>query len=153
MNNINDNIYEDKLKSLKSGEGLISIEKYNILLDKLNKVEENFEKIQKENMELIKYKKLYLDSKEDVNNPINKINIRISDEDKKKENSNTNDEIDYYKKKCEELQTLLNVFKESFKNILSKLVIPKKEKGEIKQILKLFDFSKEETYIILGEKK
>ena len=47
---------------------------------------------------------------------------------KKKENSNTNDEIDYYKKKCEELQTLLNVFKESFKNILSKLVIPKKEK-------------------------
>ena len=153
LNNINDNIYEDKLKSLKSGEGLISIEKYNILLDKLNKVEENFEKIQKENMELIKYKKLYLDSKEDVNNPINKINIRISDEDKKKENSNTNDEIDYYKKKCEELQTLLNVFKESFKNILSKLVIPKKEKGEIKQILKLFDFSKEETFIILGEKK
>ena len=36
-------------------------------------------------MELIKYKKLYLDSKEDVNNPINKMNIRISDEDKKKE--------------------------------------------------------------------
>ena len=153
LNNINDNIFEDKLKTLKSGEGLISIEKYNILLDKLNKVEENFEKIQKENMELIKYKKLYLDSKEDANNPINKINIRISDEDKKKENSNTNDEIDYYKKKCEELQTLLNVFKESFKNILSKLVIPKKEKGEIKQILKLFDFSKEETFIILGEKK
>ena len=34
-----------------------------------------------------------------------------------------------------------------------KLVIPKKEKGEVKQILKLFEFSKEEQLIILGDKK
>ena len=48
---------------------------------------------------------------------------------------------------------LLNVFKEGVKNILTKLVIPKKDKGEIKQILKLFEFTKEETSIILGDKK
>ena len=57
------------------------------------------------------------------------------------------------KKKCEELQMLLNVLKEGIKDILMKLVIPKKEKGEVKQILKLFEFSKEEQLIILGDKK
>ena len=48
---------------------------------------------------------------------------------------------------------LLNVLKEGIKDILMKLVIPKKEKGEVKQILKLFEFSKEEQLIILGDKK
>ena len=59
---------------------------------------------------------LYLQSND--NNPINKINIENNDEKKKSENSNTNDEIDYYKKKCEEFQMLLNVLKEGIKNIL-----------------------------------
>ena len=100
----------------------------------------------------MKYKKLYLELND--NNPINKINIENNEEEKKKtDNSNTNDEIDYYKKKCEELQMLLNVLKEGIKNILMKLVIPKKEKGEVKQLLKLFEFSKEEQLVILGEKK
>ena len=127
------------------------MDKYNNLLQKLNTTEINFKKIQKENFELLKYKKLYLQSND--NNPINKINIENNDEKKKSENSNTNDEIDYYKKKCEELQMLLNVLKEGIKDILMKLVIPKKEKGEVKQILKLFEFSKEEQLIILGDKK
>ena len=137
---------------INSDENFIPIEKYNNLLQELNDAENNFEKIQKENIELLKYKKLYLESKDD--NPINKINVKNSEEDKKRiENSKSDDEIDYYKKKCEELQMLLNVLKEGIKNILMKITIPKKDKGEVKQILKLFEFSKEEQLIILGDKK
>ena len=146
------NVNDTNEEKLKQEENSIFIEKYNNLLQKLNTIEINFSKIQKENFELMKYKKLYLELND--NNPINKINIENNEEEKKKtDNSNTNDEIDYYKKKCEELQMLLNVLKEGIKNILMKLVIPKKEKGEVKQLLKLFEFSKEEQLVILGEKK
>ena len=146
------NVNDTNEERLKQEENSIFIEKYNNLLQKLNTIEINFSKIQKENFELMKYKKLYLELND--NNPINKINIENNEEEKKKtDNSNTNDEIDYYKKKCEELQMLLNVLKEGIKNILMKLVIPKKEKGEVKQLLKLFEFSKEEQLVILGEKK
>ena len=62
-------------QKLKAEENSIPIEKYNELLDKLNKFELNLEKLKKENSELIKYKKLYLESNED-NNPINNINIK-----------------------------------------------------------------------------
>ena len=148
-NSINNDI---NLEKLNSDENFIPLEKYNNILQELNEAENNFEKIQKENIELLKYKRLYLESKDD--NPINKINIENSEEDKKRiNNSNSDDEIDYYKKKCEELQTLLSVLKEVIKNILMKIAIPKKDKGEIKQILKLFEFSKEEQLIILGDKK
>ena len=147
----NFNFNDTNEEKFKKDENFIFIDKYNNLLQKLNTTEINFKKIQKENFELLKYKKLYLQSND--NNPINKINIENNDEKKKSENSNTNDEIDYYKKKCEELQMLLNVLKEGIKDILMKLVIPKKEKGEVKQILKLFEFSKEEQLIILGDKK
>ena len=147
----NFNFNDTNEEKFKKDENFIFIDKYNNLLQKLNTTEINFKKIQKENFELLKYKKLYLQSND--NNPINKINIENNDEKKKSENSNTNDEIDYYKKKCEELQMLLNVLKEGIKNILMKLVIPKKEKGEVKQLLKLFEFSKEEQLVILGEKK
>ena len=136
-------------KNKKFDESLIPIEKYNNLLEQLNKTEKNFEKIQKENGELIKYKKLYIKIKED-NNPIN-INEENSDEEKK--NENTNDEIDYYKKKFEEVQTLLNVLKEGIKKILMKVGVPKKDREEIKQLLKLCDFSNEETLMIFGDKK
>ena len=149
QNSTINNIDEDKSKS---EDNLIPIEKYNNLLQRLNRAETNFEMMQKENMELLKYKQLYLNSND--NNPINKIYMDNKNEDKKKgDDSITDDEIDYYKKKSEELQMLLNVLKEGIKNILMKLVIPKKEKGEIKQILKLFEFSKEEQSIILGDKK
>ena len=136
-------------KNKKFDESLIPIEKYNNLLEQLNKTEKNFEKIQKENGELIKYKKFYIKIKED-NNPIN-INEKNSDEEKK--NEDTNDEIDYYKKKFEEVQTLLNVLKEGIKKILMKINIPKKDREEIKQLLKLCDFSNEETLMIFGDKK
>ena len=137
---------------INSDENFIPIEKHNNLLQELNDEENNFEKIQKENIELLKYKKLYLESKDD--NPINKINVKNSEEDKKRiENSNSDDEIDYYKKKCEEFQMLLNVLKEGIKNILMKITIPKKDKGEVKQILKLFEFTKEEQLVILGDKR
>ena len=144
----NNDLKEGKIKS---EDNLIPIQKYDNLLQKLNKMEANFEKLQNENIELIKFKKMYFDLND--NNPINKINTEnLEDEKKKEDNSNTSDEIDYYKKKSEELQMLLSVLKEGIKNILKKVVIPKKEKGEIKQILKLFEFSKEETSRILGDK-
>ena len=47
----------------------------------------------------------------------------------------------------------LKILKDACKNILQRLTIPKKEKEEIKQILKLFDFTEEETLIIVGDKK
>ena len=144
-NSTSNDINEEKIKT---EENFIPIEKYNNILQKLNTSESIFEKIQKENIELMKYKKLYLELND--NNPINKINVKNSEEDKN--NSNSNDEIDFYKKKSEELQMLLSVLKEGIKNILMKLVIPKKEKGEIKQILKLFEFTKDETSFILGDK-
>ena len=143
---------KNKQKVSKSEEGLIPIEKYDNVLEELNEAENNIDKIQKENSELLQYKKMYLKITGD-NNPIN-INKEEYDEDKKKnENENTNDEIDYYKKKCEEFQTLLNVLKEGIKNILMKIVIPKKDREEIKQILKLCEFTNEETLKILGDKK
>ena len=43
--------------------------------------------------------------------------------------------------------------KRACKNILIRLNIPKKDKEEIKQILKLFEFTEEETLIIIGDKK
>ena len=149
IQNLNNN--DLKEGKIKSEDNLIPIQKYDNLLQKLNKMEANFEKLQNENIELIKFKKMYFDLND--NNPINKINIgNLEDEKKKEDNSNSSDEIDYYKKKSEELQMLLSVLKEGIKNILKKVVIPKKEKGEIKQILKLFEFSKEETSRILGDK-
>ena len=48
---------------------------------------------------------------------------------------------------------LLNVLKEGIKNIFMKITIPKKDRGEIKQILKLCEFTNEETMMILGDKK
>ena len=47
----------------------------------------------------------------------------------------------------------LKILKESCKNILIRLTIPKKDRDEIKQILKIFEFTDEETTIIIGEKK
>ena len=47
----------------------------------------------------------------------------------------------------------LKVLKEACKNILIRLTIPKKDKEEIKQILKIFEYSDEETLIIIGDKK
>ena len=47
----------------------------------------------------------------------------------------------------------LKILKDACKNILIRLTIPKKDREEIKQILKLFEFSEEETLIIIGEKK
>ena len=65
----------------------------------------------------------------------------------------TAEENDNYKLKYWNLEKKFNLFKESFKNILMKLKIPKKEKEEIKQVLRKIDFTEEEVLIILGDKK
>ena len=126
-----------------------------------------FNKTEKEHSNLLNNAKLDIDLNEN-NNPINNIPIinigkynnyiDKNNNGNKKINinanyTNSNDEIDYYKKKCDELQMLVNVLKEGIKNILMKLSIPKKAKDEIKQILKLFEFSNDETLFLLGEKK
>ena len=151
-------IRKDISRSQNNIESNIPIEKYNILLEKLNQMEENFVKLQKENIELRKYYKLYLE--QNNNNPINinNKNELINNNNKIESNKINNfslneEEDDYYKNKYNELEMKLKIMKEACKNILMRLSIPKKDKEEIKQILKLFEFSEEETLIIIGDKK
>ena len=154
-------------KNIKPGdEPSIPMEKFNALLEKLNHSEENFAKLQKENIELRKIQKLYLN--QNNNNQINiiqndnnsqEIENGLINSNRKNENkinninSNQSDEEDYYKNKYNELEMKIKILKDQIKNILMKLTIPKKYKEEIKQSLKLFDFSEEETLIIIGDKK
>ena len=154
-------------KNIKPGdEPSIPMEKFNALLEKLNHSEENFAKLQKENIELRKIQKLYLN--QNNNNQINiiqndnnsqEIENGVINSNRKNENkinninSNQSDEEDYYKNKYNELEMKIKILKDQIKNILMKLTIPKKYKEEIKQSLKLFDFSEEETLIIIGDKK
>lgn len=184
----------------KKNDNGIPIEKFNNLLEKLNQTEASFVKLQKENIELKKYQKLYFDQNNSNNNQINNIynknnknndlnyssdinkltfmesnldniyshnrlGLITNNEDDKKENKNKkkinnilnqdnqSDEDDYYRKKYNELEMKLKILKDACKNILIRLTIPKKDREEIKQILKLFEFSEEETLIIIGEKK
>ena len=120
--------------------------------------------MQKENIELKKNQKL---SSNDNNfNIINKENksefiIIDNNEDKKIkkinepfDKTNKSCESDYfYKNKYNELEMKLKILKEACQNILQRLTIPKKDREEIKQILKLFDFTEEEILNIIGEKK
>ena len=162
----NDNEYvisfkKDSLKNpknLKLNEPNIPINKFNSILEKLNQTEENFSKLQKENMELKKYQKLYL--QQNNNNPINMISKESNQSNEVNLNNNNKniytkacEEGDYYKNKYDELEMKLKIMKEACKNILIRLTIPKKDKEEIKQILKLFEFSDEETLIIIGDKR
>ena len=62
-------------------------------------------------------------------------------------------ELENYKMKYNELETKLKILKEACKNILIKLTIPKKEKEEIKQILKLFEFNDDEILLIIDKKR
>ena len=78
-----------------------------------------------------------------INNNINKNGQNEEDEE----------DIYYYRKKYNELEMKLKILKDACKNILIRLTIPKKDREEIKQILKIFEFSEEETSIILGDKK
>ena len=133
---------------------LIFLQHFNAILEKLNQTEENFAKLQKENLELKKYQKLYF--QENNNNPINMISqsneAKLINNNQKSSNKQ-DEEGDYYKNKYDELEVKLKIMKEACKNILIRLTIPKKDKEEIKQILKLFEFSEEETLIIIGDKK
>ena len=134
---INDNGYvisirKDSTRSQKNMESYIPIEKYNILLEKLSQTEENYGKLQKENVELRKYYKLYLQQND--NNPINinqeneneLINSNKKDKNNKINIINNNEEEDnYYKNKYDELEMKLKIMKEACKNIklLIRLII------------------------------
>ena len=174
--------FSSKDKSNKY-EQTIPIEKYNILLSKLSETEQLLEKIQKEYENLKKNQKFLnersrINTSSDINkansmgNNMNMINhergLGLIDNNNNgnnegNENLNNNiinsnisfksEEIEYYKNKYNELEIKLRILKDSCKKILTRLTIPKKEKGEIKQILKLFDYTEDEILIILGEKK
>jgi hypothetical protein len=72
---------EEKLKE-KENEG-VPLEKYNLILEKLNKTEIEFSKLQKENMELRKKKQFYLSQNNNIVNiiPNNDIDKEKSDND------------------------------------------------------------------------
>jgi hypothetical protein len=176
-NNLDEESLEEN-NEINDGE-YIPLEKYNNLLEKLNQTEKRFLQLQKENTELRQYKKLSSNEKIILNKNNNKESINSDDDNnnkintqnsmKLKENTNkfkinnnnfNNDyncsnisEEDYYKKKYNQLEMKLKVLRDACKNILIRLNIPKKDREEIKQILKIFEFTEEETLIILGEKK
>ena len=130
-------------------------------------------KLQQENSELKQYKEMHINQ----NNIIEIKKDEVSDCGKltfmannfsKSENGlglvnnnfnndrnslNQNEEIKYYKNKYNEIEMKLKIIKESFQNILMRVTIPKKDKKEIKQILKLCDFSEDEILVIVGDKK
>ena len=54
---------------------------------------------------------------------------------------------------CKNLENKIKIIKESFSNLLIKMNIPKKFKEEIKEILKLFDFTEGEILFIVDKKK
>ena len=165
--------YSSKDKKGSMDEQMIPIEKYNKLLEKLNETESRFMKLQQENSELKQYKEMHINQ----NNIIEIKKDEVSDCGKltfmannfsKSENGlglvnnnfnndrnslNQNEEIKYYKNKYNEIEMKLKIIKESFQNILMRVTIPKKDKKEIKQILKLCDFSEDEILVIVGDKK
>ena len=54
---------------------------------------------------------------------------------------------------CKNLENKIKILKESSSNLLIKMNIPKKYKEEIKEILKLFDFTEGEILFIVDKKK
>ena len=167
----------------KKNEG-VPLEKYSLILEKLNKTEYQFSKLQKENIELRKNQRFYLNQNNNIVNiipnsdidkeksdndnnciinfssDINKLTLmgnnfinNINDDGLGLLKNNQKEEIDNYKIKNKNLEKKLEICKEACKNILTKLKIPKKEKEEIKQILKYFDFTEEETLAIIDDKK
>jgi hypothetical protein len=151
--------YSSKDKKSSLDEQMIPIEKYSKLLEKLNQTETRFMKLQKENSELKQYKAMYnnqnnvIEIKKDETSDCGKLTF-MANNFSKSENGlglvnnnfninsiNQNEEVKYYKNKYNEIEMKLKIIKESFQNILMRVTIPKKDKKEIKQILKLCDFS------------
>ena len=139
----------------------IPIEKFNFILDKLNQTEAKLAKLQKGNLE---FRKSLIDSNNQLNkdktmsssvdkNKFNKNEINIFKSIKDSNNSFNEEENNYYKNQYNELKIKSNILKDGCKNILSKVNIPKKDKEEVKQILKLFEFKEEEILGIIGDKK
>ena len=166
--------YSSKDKKGSMDEQMIPIEKYNKLLEKLNETESRFMKLQQENSELKQYKEMHINQnniieiKKDEVSDCGKLTFMANNFSKSenglglvnnnfnidRNNSiNQNEEVKYYKNKYNEIEMKLKIIKESFQNILMRVTIPKKDKKEIKQILKLCDFSEDEILLIVGDKK
>jgi len=161
--------YSSKEKKSSFDEQMIPIDKYNKLLDKLNQTESRLKKLQQENSELKQYKTIHNggEIKKDEASDVGKLTFMANNFSKSdnglglvnnlnndKNNSlNQNEEVKYYMNKYNEIEMKLKIIKESFQNILMRVSIPKKDKKEIKQILKLCDFSEDEILIIVGDKK
>ena len=71
----------------------------------------------------------------------------------KNELENSKIEINRLKNVCKNLENKIKVLREASSNLLIKINIPKKYKEEIKEILKLFDFTESEILFIVDKKK
>ena len=194
------NNYEKKISETNSvGEFGVSIDKFNLVLNQLNDLEEKFRILQDENKKLrlslsdvnknknkiesitegsnnLGYDKNYViqikeeenDNKNNIiknNNIIN--NNENVDENESENFSETDTEISELKNELEntkiQLKQLLNEYnnlenkfkllKDSCSNLLIKMNIPKKFKDEIREMLKLFEFTDSEILFIVDKKK
>ena len=110
------------------------------------------------------------------NEKINNINDVESEDDGDNDNDNENESVDYSETdtemselrnelenariqlnkmtiECKNLENKIKILKESCSNLLIKMNIPKKFKEEMKEILKLFDFTEGEILFIVDKKK
>ena len=71
----------------------------------------------------------------------------------KNELENSKIEINRLNNVCKNLENKIKVLREASSNLLIKINIPKKYKEEIKEILKLFDFTESEILFIVDKKK
>ena len=71
----------------------------------------------------------------------------------KNELESTKMELIRLSNECKNLENKIKILRESFSNLLIKMNIPKKFKEEIKEILKLFEFTESEILFIVDKKK
>ena len=174
----------------------IFLEKFNIVVNKLNDAESKIKILQIENRKLkseknakkkynskikesteesndLGYNKNYVlnikeDEKiEDIKKDNNELDKEESAENESENYSETNTEISELKNELENfkiendrlineykiLENKMKMLKETFSSLLIKMAIPKKYKEEIKEILKLFDFTEGEILFIVDKKK
>ena len=168
VNQLND--AEDKLKILQ--EENRKLKQNSPKTPIMNKIRESTEE-----SNYLGYNKNYVlnikeEKTEDVkNNNINEMNniesVEEENEDESENYSETDTELSELKSELENikiennklineyknLENKMKILKESFSNLLIKMTVPKKHKEEIKEILKLFEFTENEILFIVDKKK
>ncbi len=71
----------------------------------------------------------------------------------KNELENAKIELNRLANECKNLENKIKILKETISNLFIQMSIPKKHKEEIKEILKLFEFTETEILFIVDKKK